>query len=133
MDTIYFISTGKVKLYVDLLHYVDDKELREKVLKFEGQSANNLKEFGFASSFRQIKPSLMPMVVHSVGGYFGDADLLSYMMGKHNNKGRDLSAIGFNASLLFLLNLKEIHVIGDRFPKIYREMTKNALKRHKHH
>ena len=35
LDQIYFISHGKVKLYIDMLKYVQDNRLKDKLIDFE--------------------------------------------------------------------------------------------------
>jgi len=71
--------------------------------------------------------------MYSQGGYFGDADLISYLTGNSDKSVRDMTAIGFFKCSIFFIELREINVIKDSFKDIFEEMVKMSNVRYKNH
>ena len=102
---IYFIHSGKVKLFVDLNDFVRDENLLRQIQENERKRVEENQDKGGVSQ----KPSLKAIIQYTEGGYFGDSDIFSRMAGlvtKH--KGRDASAIGDNECSIFVLPESQI-------------------------
>lgn len=134
-DSIYFISRGTVILYIDILFYVEDSNLRMRVQMFEQKNyVDDPNVDNQNKSTKQIlKPSLEPLIEYSKGNYFGDADLYSYYDNKIESKTRLQTAVANRASIVFQLKEQDILLIEDRFPDVYEELQNRALRRHKNH
>ena len=71
-EGIYFIHSGKIKLWVDTNDFVKDEELlrviheKEMKKKQENNEEDSLQ-----------KPSLKAIIQYTEGGYFGDSDIFA--------------------------------------------------------
>lgn len=76
---IYFIQTGKVTLYSDLMDHVTDAKLIKSINKHSEDKSKHV--------------CLSAIIQYVEGGYFGDSDIFARGKESSFTKGRDLTAI----------------------------------------
>ena len=105
---IYFISRGRVKLIVDLHGMITDPYLIAKMKSHEER--NHELNYGIVNRFHSdcVERSF---IFYSEGGYFGDSDVLPFMSGHCNFKGRDSNCMGDKETTIFVLRFQEIRRI----------------------
>lgn len=131
---IYFLQTGRVRLYVDLNNHIRDEHLLSIILDIQREKEIELAELG--ESLPQIeRPSMRAIIQYIEGGHVGDADVCRNLSGQIlGSLSRDTYAFtGDRETILFQMNYKEILKIKDTYTNEWNELMATGIRRHKNH
>ena len=131
---IYFIFSGKVRLYSDLNAFIEDEDLGREVLEQQKKIEIDQAKKG-ESLPMHLRPSMRAVIQYVSGGYFGDSDLFRTLSGNFpKRKGRDLTAIGDDLEcIIFVMKRSIVLKIKDNFEKEYLKMMNVGIKKFKNH
>lgn len=123
---------GKIKLQCDLNDLINDDYTLTKMIEYEKLLISLQKKNG-EDDAENDRPSQVPIIAYTQGGYFGDSDLFAAILGLTTFAGRDMTATCTEDCSIFVMAKKELSKIQENFPVIYKEMEQFAIKRFQNH
>lgn len=74
-DSIYFMHSGKVKLFCEINEFIEDEETMALVIEYERILIDAQVKGDKSANYD--KPSFKPIISYPEGSYFGDQDIFA--------------------------------------------------------